>query len=286
MTSRLFIRASEVPTLYGENKKQSEWALWNDMIKNVERPLDEFGLWKSRLQIPIMTGICEDHKLAITDVLSSANAASLTGIMPPKAWSLKATTRTENEPAVLVIDQRSTPSLREWRIPDKMPPKALRRLKAIAVAYNVQRVMLGLLIDGYSSQLYSISVSDEEAAEMKERVAAFVERVKNQDEPDLDFDLDEKAIRSGTGINVTKINASNDAVENLIAERSGLQAENIPLEARVKAISTRIRAIDTMLIGIAGETNKIETSSHIVTLTRNAAGACSVVVTNKAVDLF
>jgi len=124
MTTRTYLRAGEVPTLYGENSRQSDYQLWNEMMAGEERDMSEGGIWKGRLATEIMKGICDDHALKNQAALNPREAAADTGVMPSKAWTIAPSMRTEGKDAVLIVDIRASTTMREWHAPDKMPAKA------------------------------------------------------------------------------------------------------------------------------------------------------------------
>lgn len=284
MTTRTYLRAGEVPTLYGENSRQSDYQLWNDLIAGEERDMTEGGIWKGRLAAEIMKGICDDHALKGQAPLDPREAAAATGVMPSKGWRISPSTRTDRQEAVLVVDIRPSTTMRDWHEPDRMPAKALRRYKAIAFAYGVEKVVVGVLVDGYSSQLFVVSLSQDERAEMKVRVDAFLQSVVDQEEPDLDFDRDSRLIRTGAA--VQKIEASAEQVDALSAERIDLLQKLVPAQTAVKQHEGRISQIDTTLIAMAGTKEKLETPAHVVDITKDAKGNRKVTVVKKGQSLF
>ncbi|MFZ3481826.1 hypothetical protein [Sphingomonas sp. 3-13AW] len=284
MTSRNYLRAGEVPTLYGENSRQSDYQLWNELISGEERDMSEGGIWKGRLASEIMKGICEDHALKSQVALNPRDAAASTGVMPSKAWGIAPNQRTDGKEAVLIVDIRASTTMREWHAPDKLPAKALRRYKAVAYAYGVEKVVVGVLVDGYSSQLFVVSLTSSERAEMKSKVDAFLRLVAEREEPDLDFDRDSREIRSGAA--VQKIAASAGQVDALSVERVDLVKRLVPLKAQVGQHEARVTQIDTMFIAMAGTKEKLETPSHVVDIARDAKGAAKITVVKKGQSLF
>ena len=284
MTTRNYLRAGEVPTLYGDNSRQSDYQLWNELMAGEERDMSEGGIWKGRLASEIMKGICDDHALKAGAALSPRDAAAATGVMPSKAWPLAPSLRTEGRDAVLIVDIRASTTMREWQAPDRMPAKALRRYKAVAFAYGVECVVVGVLVDGYSSQLFVVSLSAEERAEMKERVDAFLQSVIDGEEPDLDMDRDARQIRSGAA--VQKVAASAEQVDQISTERIDLVKKLVPAKTQVGQYEARISQIDTMLIAMAGTKEKLETPAHVVDITRDAKGTPKVTVVKKGQSLF
>lgn len=284
MTTRTYLRAGEVPTLYGENSRQSDYQLWNEMMAGEERDMSEGGIWKGRLATEIMKGICDDHALKNQAALNPREAAADTGVMPSKAWTIAPSMRTEGKDAVLIVDIRASTTMREWHAPDKMPAKALRRYKAVAYAYGVEKVVVGVLVDGYSSQLFVVTLDADERAEMKTRIDAFLQSVIEGDEPDLDFDRDARQIRSGAA--VQKVSASAEQVDQLSVERVELVKKLIPAKGLVGQYEGRLSQIDTMFIAMAGTKEKLETPAYVVDITRDAKGTPKVTVVKKGQSLF
>ena len=288
MKSRLYLRVGEVPVLYGEDSRTSELSLWDTLHKGGEDPIGDFGKWRSRLAQPVMSGICTDHRLSAVSDMDPAEAGEETLIMPPKAWRLKPCYLTEGLPAVIVVELKSGQQMREWKAPSVMPPRQMRRLKAIGAAYGVDRVVLGVLIDGSTSQTYVVPVSQEERDEMKARVAAFVDTVRRNEEPDIDFTKDERAIRTGTGVavTITRTQHSTEKAEEIIAESQTALAESAQASAAAGAAEARLRRADTMLLHLIGDRNRMETDTSIIEVTRNARGTPSITVTKKGSMLF
>ncbi len=284
MTTRTYLRAGEVPTLYGENSRQSDFQLWNELVAGEERDMSEGGIWKGRLSAEIMKGICDDHALKGQSALDPREAAATTGVMPSKGWRISANNRTGGKEAVLVVDIRASTTMREWHEPDRMPAKALRRYKAIAYAYGVEKVVVGVLVDGYSSQLFVVTLSAAERDEMKVRIDAFLQSVVEGEEPDLDLDRDARLIRTGAA--VQKVQASAEQVDALSAERIDLLQKLVPAQAAVKQHEGRISQIDTSLIAMAGTKEKLETPAHVVDITKDAKGNRRVTVVKKGQSLF
>jgi hypothetical protein len=280
----MYLRAGEVPTLYGENSKQSDYQLWTELVAGDERDMTEGGVWKGRLSSAVMKGVCEDHALTSLVALEPRDAAARSGVMPSKAWTLRPSNRTDGKDAVLVVDIRASTTMRDWQAPDRMPAKALRRYKAVAYAYGVEKVVVGVLVDGYTSQIYVVSLSQDEATEMRRRVDAFLRLVSDNEEPDLDLDLDSRQIRSGAA--VQKVQASAEQVDALAAERVEIVKKVAPLRTQIGQHENRLVQIDTMLIGMAGTKEKLETPATVVAITRDAKGNAKVAVTRKGQSLF
>lgn len=288
MNSRLYLRVGEVPVLYAEDSRTSELSLWDTLRKGSDDAIGEYGKWRSRLAMPIMSGICSDHRLSAISDMEPAAAADETMIMPPKAWRLKPCYLTDGKPAVIVVEMKSGQQMREWKAPTTLPPRQMRRLKAIGVAYGVEKVILGVLIDGSTSQTFVVTVSEEEAAEMKNRVAAFIDTVRRNEEPDIDFTKDERAIRTGTGvaITITRTEHSTQKAEEIISERQDALAATAQADAAAGAAVARLRRADTMLLHLLGDKERLETDTSIIEVKRNAKGTPSITVTKKGVSLF
>lgn len=279
MPSRDHLRAGEVPTLYGENSRQSDYQLWQDLVSNVAGDMSEGNVWKGRLSASVMKGVCDDHRLTVLTALDPRDAAARTGVMPSRGWSIRPSTRTDGKDAVLVVDIRNSTTMRDWSQPDRMPPKALRRYKAVALAYGVEKVVVGVLVDGYSSQLYVVTLTPEEASEMKTRIATFLDSVAEGREPELDFDKDARQIRAGTA--VQKLKASASEIDRLGLERLEIVGKLAPLKSQVSQHDQRLTQIDTILVAMAGNKEKLETPAYVVAISRDAKGTPKVSVISK-----
>lgn len=277
---RYQLRASEVCILYGEDSARSEWSLWNDMLNGGSSAIGEYGKWQHRLAGSIMQGVCEDHSLSIQGSLDPSVQGENGLIIPPRAWLTKPSILSGGREAAMVVMQKTSQSMREWKAPGAIPAKHLRRMKAIAAAYGLRDVLVGVLVDGYSSQLFHITAQQEELDDMLARVAVFIESVRNEEEPDIDFTKDEASIRQG--ISVTKIEAAVETVTSLVNERERLQAERAPADAIMKRIETRMRQIDTSLIHLAGDSMKIDSPDFLVVIERNSKAVPTVKVVKKA----
>lgn len=282
---RLYLRAGEVATLFGEDTSRTEWQLWRDMTDGVDQGIGEYGRWQSRLAVPVMQGIAEDHRLKVERSLGPEDLGAHAVIMPPRAWLLAPNMTTEGRPAVLVVQQRTGGSLRDWKAPDRMPPKHLRRHLAIATAYGVQDVLLGILVDGYSSDLYRVTASEAQRDEITMRAADFIRLVETGEEPDIDFSADQGAVRQG--ITIARTQASTDQVEALLNERATIIARQQPLELAVKQNDQRLRTIDTTLIHMAGPEGRLQVGTRLVAVTRDGRNNPKVsVVDTAAAPLF
>ena len=284
MAIRKYLRSSEVPILFGLDKNMSEWALWNSLREGEENSIGDYGRWQARLATPIMQGIAEDHNLRIERALEPSGRA-YQGIMPPRAWEVAPSLHTNGLRAVLVIQQRSEASLREWKEPDVMPEKAKMRYKAIAAAFNMPHVIIGTLVDGYGSRIYHVSADDIVRRGICDRVDQFISDVESGEEPEIDFARDSASIR--TGVAVAKAETSADKINEILSERAALIMERSPADANLKRIESRIKEIDTMIIHIASKSGKIDTGDQLVTVERDGKGTPKIVVVNKkAASLF
>lgn len=279
MTKRTYLRTGEVPALFGLDNSKSEWALWNDLVTNQSKPAGEYGKWQARLMTQIMQGISEDYKLKI-EGFAEPHSTKDENILPPKSWRVAPSMSSNGHEALMVVTQRTESSLREWKEPYTIPPKDLMRFKSIAVAHEVDYIFVGVLVDGYSSKLFIVKTDSEERQNIKKRVADFIEDVKNGIEPDIDFSLDEMAVRKG--VSVKKVEMSQETINNLAKERFSLISEKVPLDASIKRIDSRIREIDTMLIAVAGKETKIDADKYLVVVERDAKNNPKVTIVDKA----
>jgi len=285
MAKRLYLRAGEVPVLFGEDSSKSEWKLWNDMTQGQDGGVSEYGRWQGRLGEPIMRGIAEDFRLRIERPLEQADQSAASCIMPPKSWAVGPSMITGGRPCILVVQQKTGQSLRDWKEPGQMPPKHLRRMHAIATAYGVEDVLLGVLVDGYSSKLFHITATAEIRDEISRRAQAFVKLVEIGEAPDVDFSEDETVIRQG--IAIAKTEAATDMVEALLNERASLVSRQAPLDASIKQLEARLRVIETHLIHMAGSSGKLEVGTRLVTVFRDGKNVPKVqVIDRQEVPLF
>ena len=279
MAARLYLRSGEVATLFGLDASQSEWALHEKLRSGEDTGAGDYGRWQSRLMQPIMQGVCEDHSLRAEGELKPQDCKCPI-IMPSRAWNVGPKMETGGRPSILVVGQRTGASMREWKEPEAMPAKARMRYEAIATAYDVEDVLVGVLVDGYTSQVFHVRASAERRAEIKARCEAFVADVIAGNEPDIDFGSDEKAVRKG--IAITRVEAAAELVEGLLAERVRLVNDRIPADAALKRIEGRLREIDTNIIHLAGAAARLETPAHIIAVERDGKGNPRVVVAEKA----
>lgn len=279
MAARLYLRTGEVPALYGLDASKSEWALWNALTEGEDQGAGDYGKWQSRLMVPIMTGIAEDHRIKVQEPIDP-HSTKCTAIMPPKSWRVAPSVASGGREAVLVVTQRAESTLREWKEPGTMPPKTLMRFKAVAAAHDISDVLIGVLVDGYSSRVFHVHVPDEERAEIRRRSEEFVAKVAAGEEPDIDFGMDERAIRAGKTI--AKVEMAAEAVGALIDERAKLIAERAPVDASIKRIEVRMRQIDTNLIHVAGPDGRIEVGQRMVIIERDGKGTPRVTVVDRA----
>lgn len=279
MAARLFLRTGEVPALFGLDANKSEWALWNALQNGEDGGAGDYGKWQARLMVPIMQGIAEDHHIRIGAAIDP-HSTKCEAIMPPRCWQVAPSILSGGRPAVLVVSQRTEPSLREWKEPGQMPDRSLMRFRAIAAAHDVGDVLVGILVDGYSSRLYHVVAGDDLRKNIRARAEAFVADVRDGIEPDLDFGTDERAIRSGMA--VAKVDAATENVDALLDEKARLIGDRAPVDAQMKRIETRMRQIDTHLIHMAGATGKLDVGNRLVIVERDGKGTAKVKVIEKA----
>ena len=161
-----------------------------------------------------------------------------------------------------------------------MPDRSLMRFRAIAAAHDIGDVLVGVLVDGYSSRLYHVTASEAIRTNIRERATAFVADVRDDIEPDLDFGSDERAIRSGQA--VSRAEASVESVDALLDEKARLVAERAPVDSHLKRIEARMRQIDTHLIHMAGASGKLDVGNRMVVVERDGKGTAKVKVIEKA----
>jgi hypothetical protein len=279
MTIRTYLRSGEVPALFGLDNSKSEWALWNDLRTNESKPAGEYGKWQARLMTQIMQGIAEDYKLKI-EGFAEPHSTKDENILPPKSWKVAPSLSSNGHDALLVVTQRTESSLREWKEPFTIPAKDMMRFKSIAVAHEVDYIFVGMLVDGYSSKLFIVKTDEEEREKIKNRISCFIEDVKNGIEPDIDFGLDEVAVRKGAV--VKKVEMSQETINNLAKERISLIAEKAPVDAAMKKIDARMREIDTMLIAVAGKETKIDAEKYLIVIERDSKNTPKVTIVDKA----
>lgn len=279
MTARLFLRTGEVPALFGLDANKSEWALWNALRSGEDGGAGDYGKWQSRLMVPIMQGIAEDHGIKIGAHLDP-HSTKCEAIMPPRCWQVAPSMLSDGRPALLVVSQRTESSLREWKEPGLIPNRSLMRYRAIAAAHEVADVLVGVLVDGYSSRLFHVHADDATRTEIRRRAEEFVADVRDGIEPDIDFGSDERAIRSGQA--VARAEASKESVDCLLDEKAKLVMERAPVDAQIKRIDTRMRQIDTHLIHMAGKTGRLDAGNRLVVVERDGKGVAKVTVIDKA----
>jgi hypothetical protein len=279
MTPRLYLRSGEVPVLYGLDSAKSEWALWNELRKGQDTGAGDYGRWQGRLMVPIMQGIAEDHGLKIETHVDPHSTRS-EAIMPPRCWRIAPSMTSRGRPAIMVVSQRTESSLREWKEPGTMPNRSAMRYRAIAAAHDVEDILVGILVDGYSSRLFHLSVEADERKEIRRRAEEFIEKVRNDDEPDLDFSADAVSIRAGKA--VAKVQAAAESVDALLDEHARIVSDRAPVDASLKRMAERLRQIDTALIHMAGPDGRLEVGDRIVVVERNAKNVPTVKVISKA----
>lgn len=161
-----------------------------------------------------------------------------------------------------------------------MPNRSLTRYRAVAAAHDVEDVLVGLLVDGYSSRLFHLRVDAEMRDEMRRRAEAFVETVRIGEEPDIDFGADAVAIRAGK--TVTKVQAAAESVDALLDEHARLVSDRAPVDASLKRLTERMRQIDTALIHLAGPDGRLEVGDRVVIVERNAKNVPTVKIVSRA----
>jgi len=279
MVARTYLRTGEVPALFGLDSNKSEWALWNELQNGADSGAGDYGRWQGRLMVPIMQGIAEDHGIKVETHMDPHSTTSGV-IMPPRCWRVAPSMASRGRPALLVVAQRTEASLREWKEPGTIPNKSLMRYRAIAAAHDIEDVLVGLLVDGYSSRLFHVTADDATRQEIRTRVEDFIQTVISGEEPDIDFASDAVAIRAGK--TVAKVQAAAESVDTLLDERARIMVERAPVDATVKRLEVRLRQIDTNLIHLAGSDGRLESGGRMVVVERDGRGNPKVSVIDKA----
>ena len=270
------IHAGELLAVLGRDPKLTRWQLWDQIKHNEDRSSGDYARWQSRLAEHIARGIADDHGLTIDGVATPDPDNCITS---PKAWRLKAHEITFGRPAVLIVNQKNSQAMRDWCLPDRMSEKEEVRLEAVATAHNVDVVMLGTLVDGYTGQLYHRQASAERRAEHKASIAAFLEPVRQDIEPDFEIVADRAALRDGR-VETARAELSQDIMRSLVEERDNLTSKKVELEIGLKPVVERIDQIDTLLIAGAAE-KPVDIGTHIISIETNKAGRKSVKIENK-----
>ena len=277
---RDYVRAGEVAAILGLDTKASPWTVWNRMTDDVEEnDIGDRSRWQGRLAADIAAGIAKDHGLSIQKALDPVVGE---GIMPPRAWEIAPSTKTKGKPAVLVVMQRIQSAMFGWEAPDRIPEKQLMRYLATAIAYGHEDVYVGILVDGYRSELYRATLDDEMRAKIVEGVADMIRMAVEDDEPVVDYDVDKGAIREGK-VSV-KAEASGDTVNALIDERETKKAEIDSLKARQKPLEKRIEQIDNMVMTMIPKGSTIDTGTRIVGVEEKSGGKLALKIAKKSTD--
>lgn len=279
---RQTIHAGELLAVLGRDTKLTRWQLWDQIKHDEDRASSDYAIWQSRLAEHIARGIAEDYGLTIEGI-SAADPANC--ITSPKAWRIKAHEITFGRPAVLIVNQKNSQAMRDWCLPDKMSEKEEIRLEAVATAHNVDIVLLGTLVDGYTGQLFHRQVDEAQRDEHKASISDFLESIRQDIEPDFDIIADRAALRDGR-VSTARADMSQDIMRNLVEERDKLLSKKVELEINLKPVAERIDQIDTLLI--AGATEKpIDIGSHIIRIETNKAGRKTLKIENKGkISLF
>ena len=277
---REYVRAGEVAAILGLDNKTSPWAVWNRMTDDTEEgDLGDHSRWQGRLAADIAAGIAKDHGLSIQKALEPAVSE---GIMPPRAWEIAPSTKTKGKPAVLVVMQRIQASMFGWDAPEKIPEKQLMRYLATAIAYGHECVYIGVLIDGYRSELYRAEVAPEQRELIVTKVAEMIQMAIDDDEPVVDYDVDKSAIREGK-VSV-KAEASGQAIDELLNEREQKKTQIDSLKAQQKPLEKRIEQIDNMVMTMIPKGSNIDTGTCIVGIEEKTGGKLALKIAKKATD--
>ena len=277
---RDYVRAGEVAAILGLDTKASPWTVWNRMTDDVEEnDIGDRSRWQGRLAADIAAGIAKDHGLSIQKALDPVVGE---GIMPPRAWEIAPSTKTKGKPAVLVVMQRIQSAMFGWEAPDRIPDKQLMRYLATAIAYGHEDVYVGILVDGYRSELYRATLDEDMRTKIVEGVADMIRMAVEDDEPVVDYDVDKGAIREGR-VSV-KAEASGDTVNALIDERETKKAEIDSLKARQKPLEKRIEQIDNMVMTMIPKGSTIDTGTRIVGVEEKSGGKLALKIAKKSTD--
>lgn len=277
---REFVRAGEVAAVLGMDPKLSPWAIWNRMSEGLEDGMTEGSRWQGRLASEIAVGIAKDHGLKITKALEPEIQH---GIMPPRAWEVAPSIKTNGHPAVLMVMQRTQQAMYGWTAPSVIPAtanRALMRFVSTAIAYGYDYIHVGILIDGYRSEVYQVQVDPETRGQIITKVAEMIEMVREDDEPVVDYEVDKEAVRDGKVLLKTEL--AGPEIDALLAEREERKAFVRGLRNQVDEHNNRIDAIETLLIATVKEGSKIDTGNHIVEVERNSKNKLVIKVGTKA----
>jgi hypothetical protein len=277
---RDYVRAGEVAALLGLDNRASAWTVWTRMTEDTEEnDIGDRSRWQGRLAADIAAGIAKDHGLSIQKALEPAVGE---GIMPPRAWEIAPSTKTKGKPAVLVVMQRIQSAMFGWEAPERIPEKQLMRYLATAIAYGHECVYVGILVDGYRSELYRATVDDGMRKRIIDAVADMIRMAVEDDEPVVDYDVDRSSIREGKV--AIKAEASGDTVDDLVAEHEDKKKQVSTLRSQQRTLEKRIEQIETMLFTMIPEGSNIETKTRIVEVTKNAQGKLALKTAKKSTD--
>lgn len=280
---RKHIKASELLAILGKDTKNSEWTVWNRMTEEEQNSAGDYARWQSRLSGNIMQGICKDHDLKCEGVIES-NPEN--GVIPPRAWKISANTRSNGRDSIVIVTQKTGQQLYGWQAPSSLPERQRMRLLATAIAYDVDHVFYGVLVDGYRSELYSYFVDPEEKEEAQKAITEIIRMVVEDDEPAPDYEIDRSAIREGKG---AKAEATKESINEIVSELDELMLEAKKLESRLKPIKEEIDKKSTILIHLVSSAGTIDCGDKILSIETTASGKKKLKITpkiNSAENLF
>ncbi|MAC11085.1 MAG: hypothetical protein CMN74_02400 [Sphingorhabdus sp.] len=278
---REYVRAGEIAAILGMDSKTSEWAIWNRMTEDEEdSDIGDRSRWQGRLASEIASGIAKDHGITIAKALEPKIGE---GIMPPRAWEISPHTRTNGKPGVLIVMQRTQNSLFGWEAPTKIPEKPLMRFIGAAIAYGYDYAYVGILVDGYRSELYRIEVEPDTRQTVIAKVAEMIEMVRTDDEPVVDYDADRSAIVEGKAS--VKAEASGESIEKLLTERDEKKALITNLNNQANTAKKRVEQIEAMIIAAIPEGDSIDTGNRIVGVERNKKDKLELKIADKKKDV-
>ena len=274
---RDYITPSEVAAILGKDNSISKYKIWDRLQTGEQGKIGDYGRWQGRLASAIMEGISSDHNLRIQ---GSVDSTINNSIMPPRLWSVAPCMATNGKPAVLYVGQRQNASMFQWKVPNIIPEKDRLRMLGIATAANCNVVLFGVLIDGYQSSLFVFETNQEERDNLKATIEDFIQTVRDDIEPDLDYVQDANEIKKGQ-INAKPLEASDEEIESLTKEMKELETELTRLKNTVNKKAKRIDELEATLLHILIKEPKIETKSYIITTESNANGKKSIKIANK-----
>lgn len=277
---REFVRAGEVAAILGLDSKVSEWAIWNRMTEDEDDgDMGDRSRWQGRLASEIASGVAKDHGLKIQKALEPKVG---NGIMPPRAWEISPNVRTEGKPSILVVMQRTQQSLFGWEAPEKVPEKAACRFLATGIAYEYEYVHVGILIDGYRSELYRIKIEPTERDKIISKVQEMIEMVRTDDEPVVDYDADRSAILEGKAM--VKTQATSEVIAELIKEHEAKKSEKTTHDNKSKTLKQRIDQIESIIIASMPAEKNMDIGDKILSAEKNAKGKMVLTITTKKVS--